>query len=160
MKSPTRHAARERELRLPALEAIVDRLDRFCETRSDILCAWVFGSRARGSAGPASDIDVAILRKPDEPAPAGPWGSSWGELHRDLVRALGVGDDDVDLVFPDRVRSVILAHRATWHGRLVFCRDHRARVRLLTAIALRFLDAAPLRRHQWDVLRREARDGA
>jgi len=143
---------------IPDLDTIVDRLMRLCERHQEILCAWIFGSRARGTARPASDVDIAILLRTAEPV--SPWGDVWGDLHHELVRALGVDDDDVDLVFPDRVRSVLLAHRATWSGRLVFCRDQLARVKLQTGIALRYLDGSHLRRHQWDVLRRQAVDGA
>jgi hypothetical protein len=52
----------------------------------------------------------------------------------------------VDLVVLNDVTSSLLAHRATWGGRLIHCRDHRARVAFETRILQQYLDGAPLRR--------------
>ena len=35
----------------------------FCKTQDDIIALYLFGSRAYGTAGPLSDIDIAILLK-------------------------------------------------------------------------------------------------
>lgn len=38
-------------------------LIEFCKAQDDIVALYLFGSRATGSAGPLSDIDIAILLK-------------------------------------------------------------------------------------------------
>jgi len=37
------------------------KLAGFCKNRPEIIVAYLFGSRARGDSGPASDIDLAFL---------------------------------------------------------------------------------------------------
>jgi predicted nucleotidyltransferase len=145
---------------IPDVQTIIARVREACESRPEVLCAWLFGSQATGAAGALSDIDVAILARRPDSWPEDAALPYWAGLHAALVHALGVGDDDVDLVFPDEVASPLLAHRATWGGRVVHCRDHRARVDVQCRILRRYLDAAPLRRQQWEALGRAFAGGS
>lgn len=36
-------------------------LEEYCASVPDVILAYLFGSHARGQAGPLSDIDVAVL---------------------------------------------------------------------------------------------------
>ena len=51
--------------RVPVLDdAAMTRL-KACLDRDEILAAYLIGSQARGSAGPLSDVDLAILHDPE-----------------------------------------------------------------------------------------------
>ena len=100
---------------------MLDRLRSFCAARDDIRAALVFGSAASGTAGPLSDVDVAVLL-PDE------WNASrrvalQGELADRLSAALGVTRVDV-VVLNDAAPA--LAYRATWDGLVAWGADDPA----------------------------------
>lgn len=128
------------------VEELIQRVQPVFEARSEILCGYLFGSLARGSGGPLSDLDLAIWREPAYVPIESGWQTYWGDLHAELVHAAGLSDDQVDLVILNEVRNPLLAHRATWHGRRIFCRDEQARVHAETAILRQFLDTEYLRR--------------
>lgn len=128
------------------VDDLVDRLKVVWETHPEVASAYLFGSLAHGRGGPLSDMDLAVLRDPSFVPVESGWQTYWGDLHAELVHAAGLGDDQLDLVILNTVRNPLLAHRATWHGRLIFCRDHHARVGFETEILRRFLDTEYLRR--------------
>lgn len=45
---------------MPDLPPIAEQLRRLLQGRDDIRVALLFGSQARGSAGPSSDVDIAV----------------------------------------------------------------------------------------------------
>lgn len=128
------------------VDDLLDRVKPVWEIHPEILCAYLFGSLAHGRGGPLSDLDLAVLRESSFVPVESGWQTYWGDLHAELVHAAGLGDHQLDLVILNTVRNPLLAHRATWHGRLIFCRDHPARVRVETEILRRFLDTDCLRR--------------
>lgn len=92
--------------------------EAYLNERFGLDALWVYGSEAKGTAGPTSDLDLgALFAQP--PAPADLLDAA-AELSLRLHR-------DVDLVDLDRV-SPILAMQVLRHGRLL-------------------LDAEPGRRH-------------
>lgn len=100
---------------IPNLE---QRLAALCEAFPAIVAAWLFGSRAGQSARPDSDVDVAVLLRP-QPAPA----FSVLEFALELERACSLR---VDLVVLNRAGE-LLKHEVRRSGRLVFSRDDSAR---------------------------------
>ncbi|MBI5529325.1 MAG: nucleotidyltransferase domain-containing protein, partial [Deltaproteobacteria bacterium] len=79
-----------------------------------VAAAYLFGSRARGNAGPTSDVDIAVLLK--EGAPAG----------RALVHEMGylaykigkvIGAREVDLVELNG-KGLVFQHNVLRAGRL------------------------------------------
>jgi len=43
--------------------ALIESLRQFFASRGeDLACVYLFGSQARGTAGPASDVDLGVLR--------------------------------------------------------------------------------------------------
>lgn len=44
-------------------EKYLPELIEFCKAQGDVIALYLFGSRANGTAGPLSDIDIAILLK-------------------------------------------------------------------------------------------------
>lgn len=101
------------------------------------LCAWLFGSEARGEAGRRSDVDVAVLYvAPPEPRlDAGPL-----DLEGALERALG---RPVQLVVNRAPADLV--HRVLRDGRLLLDRDRAARIRFEVARRNEYFDLAPLR---------------
>ena len=88
-----------------------------------IAALLVFGSRARGTARPDSDLDVAFLPVPGYQPPAG--------LANDLRIRITVAlaalapEGRVDAVPLDRAPAA-LRQRVMEHGRMVLCRDEAA----------------------------------
>jgi predicted nucleotidyltransferase len=93
----------------PLVAAIAARLP-------DLLGIWLFGSLARGSARPDSDIDLAVLcRAPVDPVRLFDLGLDLG----------GIASRDVDLVDLRRV-PVLLRHAVASEGQRVLATDSPA----------------------------------
>jgi hypothetical protein len=105
----------------------------------DAVAAYLFGSVARGEAGPASDVDVGVLYR-SEPPPglAGLAFPLEGELERRLGRR-------VQLVVLNRA-PVDLVHRVLRDGVLVLDRDPSARIRFEVRVRNEYFDLLPLLR--------------
>jgi predicted nucleotidyltransferase len=119
-------------------QALEERLRGALQRHPRVLVAYLFGSTARGRAGPLSDVDVAVLLAEDgDPFPA----------YLDVVGELGsaVGPDRVDVVLLNDA-PVALACRVLRDGRLLLCRDERARIDHWVRTVDRFLDMEPFRR--------------
>lgn len=112
----------------------------------DVLVAYLFGSRARGSARPDSDVDVAVLLA--ESADARRRGM-------ELRAALG---DSVDLVILNEA-PVALAYRVLRDGVVLVCRDERARTTHWVRTVDHYLDTEPMRRMLEEGTRRRLREG-
>lgn len=116
-----------------------ERLCEFFETSApDALAVYLYGSEARGTATPSSDIDLAILyaHRPAHTLDALPL-----EIESELERRIGrpvqivvLNDAPVDLV-----------HRILRDGRLLVDRDRAARIRFEVRARNEFFDLAPLR---------------
>jgi hypothetical protein len=103
---------------------------------SDIVCAYLFGSEARGEAGPDSDVDVAVLFQHEPPL-------TLDGLGLDLAAALeDVLGRPVDLVVLDRA-SPDLVHRVLRDGILVYEADRAARVRFEVRSRAEYFDVLP-----------------
>jgi predicted nucleotidyltransferase len=103
---------------------------------ADLCCAYLFGSQARGRAGPASDIDLAILLANDPPP-------TLAGLQLDLADRLSAElGRQVDLVVLNRA-PVDLIHRVLREGELVFERDRAARVRFEVRARNEYFDLLP-----------------
>jgi predicted nucleotidyltransferase len=100
-----------------------------------VLAAYLFGSVARGGAGPLSDLDVAVLL-------CDPADDVVGRLGDALCRRLGT--DRIDVISLRR-SPVPLRYRVVREGILVFCRDPAARERFTVETVLQYLDFRPLR---------------
>jgi predicted nucleotidyltransferase len=81
---------------------------------SDVDLVVLFGSRAKGSAAPKSDWDLAVLLQPNGPDPLGLYG-----LDPQLARALDCSSDAVDLVDLETA-SYLLQRVVAEEGKLLF----------------------------------------
>ncbi|HEX6899160.1 MAG TPA: nucleotidyltransferase domain-containing protein [Thermoanaerobaculia bacterium] len=96
-------------------------------------CAWLFGSAARGEAGPLSDVDVAVLLSPSI-AP-----ETRLEITAALWEALERRCPRVDLVILEEAPPA-LRHRVFRDGILLVERDERRRVAFETRAIQEYLD--------------------
>lgn len=101
-----------------------------------IVCAYLFGSQARGEAGPGSDVDVALLFREEPP-------SSLDGLGLDLAAAIEKSlRRPVDLVVLNRA-SPDLVHRVLRDGVLLMENDRSARIRFEVRLRAEYLDLLP-----------------
>ncbi|MBA2420343.1 MAG: nucleotidyltransferase domain-containing protein [Thermoleophilaceae bacterium] len=99
-----------------------------------ILFAYLFGSRASGTAHARSDADIAVM-------PSRPLGLLERErLVLGLVRALGV--PDVDLIALDRA-ALEMRGRVVQEGRPIYSADEPARVAFEVRTRSEYFDFVP-----------------
>jgi len=121
---------------------VVTALEAFFARREDVLVAYLFGSVARGEAGDASDVDVAVLRR--DP-PRGTLAALPLDLESELERLMGrtVQVVALELAPPD------LVHRILRDGVLVCERDPSARIAFVVRARNEYWDVEPhLRRYR------------
>ena len=118
---------------------LVLRLRPYFQRQPDVRLACLFGSQARGSAGPLSDIDVAVLLDP--PAYAG--CTRGEEICADLMQVLH--RNDIDVVLADRAPA-LLRHRIARDGVLILARGRHTVTRFVVDAVRDYVDTAPLRR--------------
>lgn len=119
------------------VRAIAERLRGELAANDEVVCAWLFGSVARGEATASSDVDVAVLRR-------GPLPRTLDELPLDLEdalsRALLRRVDVVDA----RTAPADLVHRILRDGIRLVDNDPRQRVRFEVAARNRYFDMLPV----------------
>jgi predicted nucleotidyltransferase len=119
---------------LPVAEIVSSTLSH----REDILAAWVFGSTARGTASPGSDVDVAVLR-------GRPSTGTLDDLLCELASLLeGAVGRTVDLVVVDDA-DPDLVHRVLRDGMLVLDRDRSRRIAFEVRMRSLYFDLLPVR---------------
>jgi predicted nucleotidyltransferase len=113
--------------------------DQLRDAPPGVVCAYLYGSLARGEAGPESDIDVAVLfeKPPGSRLDAGPF-----DLEGELESALG---RPVQVVVLNRAPAD-LVHRVLRDGRVALDRDRAARIRFEVAKRNEYFDLEPIRR--------------
>jgi len=109
---------------------------------SALVCAYLFGSTARGAARTGSDLDLGVLFATDPP-------QTLAGLHLDLADDLSVATGrPVDLVVLNRA-PVDLIHRVLRDGFLVLDQDPGARIRFEVHARNAYFDLLPhLRRYR------------
>jgi uncharacterized protein len=110
------------------------------ERQPDVVAAYLFGSQARGDAGPLSDVDLAVWLD-DDPEPDRCLSR---QLALSAQAALLLGTDEVELVVLNGAPP-LLAQRVIRDGEVLAERSALARVRLETEAIIRYLDTIPLR---------------
>jgi predicted nucleotidyltransferase len=111
----------------------------FAASNEDAAAVYLFGSVARGEAGPDSDVDVAVLY--GRPVNAGLAGLKLG-LAGDLEARLG---RRVDLVVLDH-QPPDLVHRVLRDGLIVIENNRSARIRFEVSARNEYFDILPMLR--------------
>lgn len=137
-------------LRMSGLD-LVERLRAFLDGLEGIVCVYLFGSVARGSARPDSDVDVAVLFERDSPSTLAESGVG---VSGELERRLGCA---VDLVVLNRA-SADLVHRVLRDGIVVVDRDPSTRMRFEVRARNAYFDLKPVL-DEYRRVRRRVGDG-
>ena len=111
-----------------------------------VIAAYLFGSAAHGTAGPLSDVDVAVLTT----GPPADDDSIVDRIADRLERTLRVRR--VDVVALTRA-AVPLRYRVIRDGMLIVSRDAACLERFIVESTLQYLDFAPLREHAFRIQR-------
>lgn len=107
------------------MEPIEEQVRRAVAEIPGVSVLLVFGSRGRGKARPGSDLDVAVLPRPE------PGGRDDSRFRHRLQKSLAVAlahlapEGRVDVVFLDEAPDT-LRQRVMEQGRLVLCHDPAA----------------------------------
>jgi predicted nucleotidyltransferase len=132
--------------------ALISRLRTHFERQPDVRLACLFGSQARGAAGPLSDVDVAIvLDSPDSER-----SRRRDEVCADLMRVLH--RNDIDVVLADRAPP-LLRHRIARDGVLILSRGDHTVTRFVVEAVRDYVDTEPLRRLRQRSLERSLGEG-
>jgi predicted nucleotidyltransferase len=140
--------ARVPQLRADAIAGLAEALDR-----EGVVAAMLIGSQARGTAGPLSDVDIAVWH-------ALGLGATSLSLRLALASAASraLGTDEVDVLMLNEAPP-LLRHRAIRDARRIVDRDPKARVRLEARALLDYLDTKPLRAELSRGLRHRIEEG-
>ena len=133
-QSPARRPCHNPDMAPPLRE----RVRAFFDAEPSALAVYLFGSTARGDAGPTSDVDVAVLF--DAPPVATLMGPALSLVGR-LEQLLGT---PVDLIVLNRA-SADLVHRVLRDGELLVDRDSGRRIRFEVAKRNEYFDLQPIR---------------
>ena len=107
-------------------------------SRQPVIAAYLFGSQVTGSTTALSDVDIAVLLRPDTPSR----GLVQAELISDLMLVFGRSDVDVVLLHD---ASPLVKQRAISSGKLIYCVDDSARVRFEVATRRDYVETQHLR---------------
>ncbi len=123
------------------------------ERHPEILVAYLFGSRARGTAGPMSDYDFAlqIVDGVDGFEFASRIGAELSEVF---------GTDEIDVVILNTVKDPVLKREAVLLGECLYVRDMLSRYGLERTILQEYEDTRHFRNVQAEILDRQIRSGA
>lgn len=120
---------------------------------NDVVLAYLFGSQARGHAGPLSDVDIAILLV------EGMSEAVAFETRLALMAEIGhqLGRNDVEVLVLNH-SPLALTYRVLRDGVLLYCRDEPRRVAFTAQTVSMYLDFKPiLERHERNLLERARR---
>ncbi|MBM4046503.1 MAG: nucleotidyltransferase domain-containing protein [Planctomycetes bacterium] len=116
-------------------DTVVAQIRDYLKGRREIVCAYLFGSVARGEADAASDLDVAILLDGAEAKDHSL--AVMVEIEQALKQRLG--DVSVDVVVLNDA-SLRFAHEVIATGKLAFARDDEERVDYEVKTELAYFD--------------------
>ena len=106
---------------------------------AEVLAVYLYGSRARGTASPESDVDLGVLLRS---APPPSLHSVARDLEGALERAVKIPVEVVVL----NAAPADLVHRVLRDGVLLLDRNRSARIRFEVQSRNEYFDLAPLRR--------------
>ena len=120
-------------------------LARVVDNEPSVVAAYLFGSRARGTAGPLGDVDVGLLIAP---------GADDRAICDRVMDGLAVnlGTDRIDVLSLNRAPSPV-RYRVVRDGVLVVCRQAAVLEHFVAESVLTYLDFKPVRDRAFNRLR-------
>jgi hypothetical protein len=132
----------------------LDALANVFQGRHDVVAAYLFGSQAKGTSGPLSDIDVAYLL--NEHLSAKEMEAQNNALYRAITRYLKT--DHVSVVClneaPLRLRQVVISS-----GKLLYSSNERKRIEFTEATMLEYMDTRHIREEYYYYLSKRIKEG-
>ena len=117
------------------------KINNFCQDRSEIILAYLFGSQATGKTGPLSDIDLAFLvDKALIDKAAYPYGYH-AYLTSEMISLLGSNNVDV-IILNDA--PPLLKFQVIHRGEVIFCRSKSDRLAFYIRAFNEYQDIKPL----------------
>jgi len=101
----------------------------------DVLCVYLFGSKARGESAKLSDVDVAVLLGTHR-------RGAILDVVEVLIKALGDKVDVADL----RQLPLTIQYRVVKDGLTLYVKDEKTRIRFEDTVLDEYLDMEPHRR--------------
>lgn len=130
------------------------RLGSFFEGRPEVVFAYLFGSQAKGTAGPISDVDLAIFIDPLCTPQTGAFGYQ-SDLSVELQSLL---EKEVDLIILNDA-STMLKYQVLRDGSLIYCRSEKERQRFHEQTVAQYLDFQPFLKVQSYYLHKRLAEG-
>ena len=127
-------------------------LRTFLGNQRYVQAAYLFGSVARGTMGPLSDVDVAVILNSDPAA----WYEQRLKLMEGFTWIFGVPRVDVVIL---NTADPVLAHRVLLEGQQIFSRDDTVRMRFERRAVRDYLDTSFLRRVQKASIKEQVKEG-
>jgi len=132
----------------------VDALEQYFASLDGVVLAYLFGSHARGRAGPLSDLDVAVLLegRPDD--------DCCFDMRLEVIGGLMglLHTNDVDVVVLNQALPA-LRYAVLRDGILLFCRDRQAMIEFRLRTVNEYLDFKPILKRHGDAILEKARKG-
>ncbi len=117
------------------------KMEHILASSEKVKFAYLFGSQAKGSPGPLSDIDIAVFFDETEYNQGNAFEDE-NELMFKLEKTLA--PERVDLVVLNKA-PVFLRHQILKNGELILCRADKERIRFHEATMRLYLDFQPFR---------------
>ena len=108
------------------------------EPLPNVIMAYLFGSYARGQAGPLSDVDIAVLLN-GQPSEAECFDARLDTLGRVMTQ---LQHNAVDVAILNQT-PLALCYRVVRDGRVLFCSDNAARIAFTARTVTTYLDFKP-----------------
>jgi uncharacterized protein len=115
------------------VEPYLDDLRKYLEAQAGLVAAWIFGSYGTPSQTPLSDLDLALLFRPDRL----PDGRERLRLQAEISEILH--EEDVSIMVLNQA-PVILRFRVIESGRRLVCRDPVALADFVETVISRHAD--------------------
>lgn len=120
-----------------------------------VVLAYVFGSAARGKAGPLSDIDIAVLFS--DKVKREDYFDRELSLATEIGKLLKVGQ--VDIVNLKTVSNPLLEHDIVFEGKPILVKDEKLRFEIENQIMKEYEDTKHLREVQNRIMREQIKEG-
>lgn len=121
-----------------------------------VVVGYLFGSAARGTMGPHSDIDVAVLFD-ERIIPKEKQFDEKLEIASEIARACGVRDADV--INLNQQTGPVIRYEAVLEGEPVFVKDLSVKARLVRSVFREYEDTRYLRETSYRILREQIKSG-